>query len=416
MYASTPTKLDLATFGAMTGLHPLHMAQVFVTSQERQRDTNCGRALAQYEWQDADAVSREEIARAIAAAESMIEQELGYHLLPTWDADEWQSVTQFWRPELTAWSMRDVRGLPLSVKPKWGQLVSGGIRGTTLLETAAPIAYSSLYGQTYKETATVIATVPAGTSACEIHAFYPGKNGAQAYEIRPIQVTVSGTTATIVFRRENAVLEAFQETLEVREVDGLVDANFLTTIDVYRVYNDPSTMANFLWLVSNCGCGGEAGCTACQFETQTACLNIRGRREDGWWTMTPAEWCADDSVYEYVAQSNPTRPDAIRLWYYSGYQDNNLACPATQLDRQWALTITRLALALIERPPCGCVGGMWERWQRDLAFAGGVEEYSTYNLSPSDLANPIGTRAGMVYAWKQINRFGAANARVAFPS
>lgn len=421
MYASTPTKLDLATFGTMTGLHPTHMAQVYVASNERAR-SNCGTALAQYEWQDADAISREEMARAIATAESMIERELGYHLLPSWDVDEWQGITQFWRPELTAWNMNDVRGLPLSVKPRWGQLISGGIRGTTLLQADAPITYSSLYSQEYQETATVLATVPEGTAACEIHAFYPGKNGARTYEIRPIVVSVSGTVATITFARENAVLERFQETLDVREVDGLVDANFLTTVDVYRVYNDPSTMANLLWLVSGCGCSGDSACSACTFETATACLNIRGRKDDGWWTMTPAQWCADEATWDYGCVVNPRRPDAVRLWYYSGYQnpeDLGLACPLTQLDKQMALTISRLALSLMERPPCGCAAGMWERWQRDLAFQGGAEEYSIYNLSPSDLNNPLGTRAGAVYAWKQISSggvLGTANARVAFPS
>jgi hypothetical protein len=143
MYASTPTKLPLATFARLLGLNPLHIAQVyFKPATSGTPRSNCSTVMAQYEWQDVDAVSREEIARAIREAETNIERELGFRLLPAWEEDEWQPTHRYFRPELTNLSNTDIRGYSQSVLPEWGWIVSGGRRAVSVLAAATAIAYT----------------------------------------------------------------------------------------------------------------------------------------------------------------------------------------------------------------------------------------------------------------------------------
>lgn len=416
MYASTPTKLPLATFARLLGLNPLHIAQVYFkpTTSQTPR-SSCARVMAQYEWQDVDAVSREEIARAIAEAENNIERELGYRLLPSWEEDEWQAAVRPFRPDLSNLSNTDLRGYSQSVQPNWGWLISGGRRAVTVLAASQAIAWSDADADGYDETGTVVAPVAAGQSACEVRIFYPGKSADPAFEIRPINVSIAGLVATITFRRELAVIESLQEAMEPEEVQGDVDASFLSAVDVYRVYNDPQTQATLMWnnKPGVCDCG-DSSCSVCSYTVQTACLNIIGQPRGGFFSYEPADWDASDSSFTKAALSIARQPDIVRLYYYSGLRDKSLACPTRDMDRAWQLAVTRYAVSMLDRPPCGCVAEIWERYRRDLAFTGGAEELATYNLLPSDLGNPFGSRAGAIEAWKRVASFGQANARLAY--
>ena len=69
----------------------------------------------------------------------------------------------------------------------------------------------------------------------------------------------------------------------------------------------------------------------------------------------------------------------------------------------WAVIVAHFAAALLRKPPCECNKLDFEHWQQDLAFAGGVGEASLFNLSAGELANPFGTRRGMIEAWRAVN-------------
>lgn len=414
MYATTPTKLPLATFAQILGMNPLHFAQVYFkpTTSETSR-SNCANVMLQHEWQGADAISREEIARAIAEAETNIERELGYRLLPSWEVDEWQATSRYNDRALSNFNSRDIRGYPQSVRAAWGNIISGGQRATTLLGADRPITYSDDDLDGYDETATVTATVAAGTSACEVRVFYPGKSAAPEWEIRPARVAVVGVTATIIFRRELAVLEALQEALEPNEVEGDDDAAFLEEVDVYRVYNDPSAPATLLWNnFSVCGCGS-SGCPTCEYSAQTGCLNIIGDPLLGNLSYSPAEWDADANGFTILALTPARQPDIVRLWYYAGLRDKSQACPLRDMDRAWQRTVANYAASMLDRPPCSCVQERWERLRVDRAFTGGAEETSSYTVTASDLGNPLGTRHGAIEAWRRINSRGQVRADVA---
>lgn len=419
MYADAPTKLPLADFARFMGMHPLHFAQVTFQptgAQARRLASNCDVPVVQYSWQNADAVGRDEIARAIADAEAMLEKELGFRLLPSWEVEEWRPTVRPWKKELFNLSNTDLRGFDQAVKVRWGWLVSGGRRSQTLIEAASPVVYTDADADGYDETATVTAAVAASQDAAELRLFYPGKSGAPKYEIRPLlSASVAGLVATITFRRENAVLEDLQEEWQAEGVDGADDANFLTTADVYAVANDPQEPAHLLWenIDDSCDCGQDS-CPKCSFATQVACLNIRGDPKNGWFSYWPATWDASAETFSAAEFNVKRQPDAVRLWYLAGHRDKSLSFPNRDLDPAWARTVAVLAASLLDRPPCECVKAGWERWARDLAFSGGAEELATYNLSSRLLDNPFGTQAGAVHAWRQVLREGEAAARVAF--
>lgn len=420
--ATTKTKLSLDRWFQIIGVHPAHANGVFFGDSP----SVCAQPWLQQPWQAADRLGREEVARAIAQAEADIEYHLGYRLLPDWEEDEWQLTERLWRKELINLSVTDIRGMAQTVEAKWGYFVSGGIRASTLIEAARPIVYTDEDGDGYDEIATVTATVEAGRDPCEVHIYYPVSNamvltgGEDQWEIRPIDVSITGVTATIRFRREQAVLpELFQDYFppaddsHLRGVDGAVNGNFLETVDVYRVHNDPQTQVSFLWEPFGSGCGcNNSGCVLCAYNTQTGCLMLRSEPRQSVVSYRPATWNADDEDFDAAGWAVNRQPNLARLFYYAGWRDKRQACPTVRMDPEWERTVAYYAAALLDRPICECnnIRAWVDHWQKDLAIRG--EE--GLQVSSSDLDNPFGTRRGAVYAWKRVNREGAAVGRAVF--
>ena len=408
MVQETPTKLSLSQFARIMGIGPLHFwGTQFVgpNNTPSTQHVSCDNGYPQYEWQDAGASSREEIARAIATAEASIEQYLGYRLLPDWEYEEWRHFPRPIRPELINIGFRDVRGYPLSVKARWGHILSGGVRASTLIHAAAAIVWTDADGDTYKETGTIVVATSV-TDATQVRVYYPGHSGDERWRIRPITVVFAGGNATITFRRELCVVETILESIDVNLViaDGAVDADFLGTVDVYRVYNDPSTQVTFLWEPQvTCGCG-DSSCLNCQYTVQAGCFHLRHDPSLGLVVPWPGTWDATTATFSSDQWADSRSPDMVRLYYYAGLRDRGQTYPTVEMDRDWARTVSYFAAALLDRPPCGCNSEMWDRWRADLAFVSGATELGSYQISPNDLENPFGTRRGAVYAWGQVNQ------------
>lgn len=414
--ASTPTKLPLDTWARIFGLHPLHFNQVRLEGQE---DTICNHIYFQHEWQTADHVSREEIARAIAEAEDKIESALGYHLKPSWEVDEWRPTTRPYRPEHVNYNSSDVRGYKQTVKANWGYLISGGIEAKDLVDAGASIVYTDIDSDGYDETATVIvATVAVDPN--EIAIFYPGEDGEDSWEIRPTNVVISGGNATITFRRELVVVPEKLELFDIEgaEAIGETDADFLDEVDVYRRYNDPQTQASFLWEPFAAGwcsaCNG-SGCSICAYTTQTGCLITRGDPRQGIVGFSPASWNSDDNTFDSEGWTLNRMPDIVRLYYYSGWR-NKCQRYISRMDPEWERTVAYMAASLLDRPACDCAKGDWSRWRQDLTLMAGDADGNPIYRDPSGLMgqsvldNPFGSRMGEVYAWRKVRNLQVAQA------
>lgn len=406
--AETVTKLPLDRWAELVQLNPIHFNQCHIPSQ--QNNQACQGGWFQRDWQDTDRVSREQLASTIAQAEEMIESQLGYRLLPTWEVAEYHSFEgRPNRPEHYNLSGMDVRGRRTGVKLDWGYFVTGGIEAKTLIDDALTITWSDENGDSFKDKGTVVCTVDADTLQCEVELFYPGHAGDARWRIRPITVSIVGITATITFKRELAVLEDLQSGYDVRGVDFTDDAKFLTTVDAYRHYNDPSTQVTLLWENGGCGCLSGA-CGSCTFNAQTGCLRVRGDDRQSFVAVSPALWDADTDSYSALSPAVGAEPDAVTAYYRAGWRNNSLACSSDVMDLDLAIAVAVLSASLLDRKVCDCRGTeeAVARWQHDTAVQSGATEVKR-SVAKSC---PFGTTAGALEAWRRINRPGVQKARI----
>lgn len=417
----TPTKLTLDRFARIIGINPLHFWGVDITQLSRTggQGPACSQAIFQYDWQDADRVGREDVARAIAEAENDIETLVGYRLLPTWERDEWRPTTRPYRHEMTNYSNTDIRGLAQLVEAKWGYMVSGGVRATTLLDADAAVTYanSGIPPAAYLNIGTVTLTLAEAIDDREVAVFYPGHAAEERWRIRPVKVSHVGLDYTIEIRRELLLVEDYLETYDLANLgaaNGVEDPPFLTTVDVYRVYNDPSTQVSFLWEDGNACCGCVDGtCTICAYGTATGCFLMRGDPRLSMLAIHLADWDADTLAFGASSVCPRRQPDLVRLWYQAGWRDQSQASPMDDMDDRWARIVAHLAASKLDRPICACSTMYMKRWQSDLAFSSGADETGTYSLTQSDLGNPLGTTRGAIEAWRAVTRPGAAIAGAA---
>lgn len=409
--AETLTRLPLDEWFRIIGIDPLHANQVYVAPA-----TVCEQPWFQFPWQDVDRIGREDIALAIAQAEADIERELHYRLLPTWEVDEWRPTVRPWRKELFNTNSLDVRGFQQTVFTNWKQFISGGIEAKDLVPPAgAAILYSGDDGDGYDKVATVEQAVTF-TDPCEVAIYYPGEGGADEWEIKPISVSIDAGIATIVFRREQCVLPELMAYLRDPDIprpaglEGTDNDNFLTTVDVYRHWNDPQQQVTFLWEpFAVCDCG--TGCQLCAFSAQTGCLMQREDPRIGAVSYRPGAWNADDASFDSAIWAVGRQPDLARLWYRAGLRNRSLACPTRTMDPEWARIVAYYAAALLDRPVCECnnVHAWIDHWRQDLAP--NLENVS-FQISPEDLNNPFGTRRGAIFAWRRVRQEGGVTEAV----
>jgi hypothetical protein len=399
--ASTPTKLPLSTFAKNLGMHPLHFEQVRLET-----NPHCSEIMVQYSWQNSDHVSREEIAIAISQAEEKIENQLGYRLGPSWEVDEWKGVVGPKQPEF--FHLRQdtfMNGRSASQQAEWGYFISGGVEAKSFI-FKPDITWTDEDGDGYFETGTVTFTTVV-TDINEIEAYYPGKDGDATFQIRPITVNILAGVATVTFRRELCVKLSFLEAIdEPQGVDGLDDGNFLTAVDIYRHYNDPSQQVTFLWepLTFGCGCG-TGGCPRCAYNAATGCLMSRGDPRQSILGYSVADWNVDDQAFSAAVWPMTRQPDITRLYYRSGWRNKSQRFANSRMDPYWERVVTYMAAAMLDRPPCDCAADVWYRYRRDLTLVDGSTENDAnpiFRQPTGTLDNPFGTKAGEVMAWREV--------------
>jgi len=378
--ASIRTQLPLDTFAKLVGIHPLHFNQVEV--QDLAPATDASAPFLQHEWQLADRIGREALAREIRSVEDQILPWLGFSPLAQWYEDDIATTrpnASYLNPNYKLWNEQ----------LEHAKVLSGGVEAWTLISNEA-VVYTDEDFDGYSETATVGCATTV-TEAEEISICYPN-SVASEWEIRPITVTIVGGVATIVCRREQLVIAAAMEELTPRSVDGLDDANFLTTVDVYRHWNDPSDQGQLEW-ISTTVPGG--------LNTQTVCLVLRDSRL-GIAMIQPATWDATTEAFTFNCASWSGRPDKMLLRYYAGEKQ-------FVMDPQWAYVITALTCAQIDRPLCGgdTVQALIKYWKEDksLRYSSPNGDAFAWLARKSTLDNPLGTTRAAEYAWRMIQQY-----------
>lgn len=394
--------LPLDRFAQVIGLDPRHFRQVSTTYKP---NNTCATIWKEHAWQESDAISRDDIAEALHQAEEVFADHLGYSVRPEWVVGERRRTPQPADKGLYATASLNYQGFNLSLPLRRGHFIQGGIKTHTLVHASVGVVYSDADTDGYAETATITFATTV-TDEQELAVFYPGKSGADQWEIRPFRTcAIAAGVATMTFWKHQFVLESLIEALEPGEVNGDLNANFLTTVDVYRRHTDPTSQCTFIWDPLAESCNGEC----CDPTSQSGCLVPRDydagivAYQAATYDATTGEWTAADLT-------EGRNPEQLLLYYYAGYQDKRRKYPLIQMDPEFERAICYYALTLLRREICSCtnIEGLMNYWTTDMATRtpGGA----TFQLSSKVLDNPMGTTRAAVNAWNLIQRRSLARA------
>ncbi len=416
------TILSLPYYARIMGIDPVNFqgataGSIFPVIPNRNKDV-----WPRYSWQASDRVSHEDLARAIYQAERDIAEVLGYWEGPIWISEEIRPFPRHYRRDVWRYSGQDVRMNAVSIKTQWGKVISAGQRATgsgpvcTATVASGSLAYTDEDGDGFAETATISFSTTL-TNSCELKVFFTGTEAALEWEIRPPRSkAISGGIATLVFDSwlfiDPDVLAYYPTEAGQHAIDISTTANYVTTVEVYREYTDPtSASAIFYWEPTPTGIGanlfctscGGSGCAACTLTTQDGCLHIREPNQ-GIVVPTPASYDESTGVWSFNCYSVCRDPDFVQIYYYCGEISNESRSGRTceELPNDLAMAIAELATTRLERPMCAGTNiiALQAHWREDLARSGEV----SYALSLGDLNNPFGTQRGAIQAWRRVGK------------
>ena len=127
------TLLSLDRYAKIMGIPPAHFWGAYAASISPQVfPVECGAIWMQYPWQNADRVSRLELAEAIQVAEYDLAKAIGFWPGPVWTENE---RVPYPRPYLREYvgRGRDIRTFMKSVEVQWKNVLSIGSRALTLI-------------------------------------------------------------------------------------------------------------------------------------------------------------------------------------------------------------------------------------------------------------------------------------------
>lgn len=387
------TLLSIDRFARIINYSPMLMHGVYVVQDELQPDSSCSDPVLMYTWQPRGGgrPGRAEIIQAIAQAEDSIYRALRFSPAARYFEDD---VIITGRPTYPG------RARGLGLRASNYHFIEPGVEAYAFLDNP-PIMWTDADGDGYSEQGSVQVSVPTGTTVDDICAFFPGMGTDYAWEIRPLRVTIDGNIdmATIVFSRHLCVLPDLQERLNAAGVDGIPDANFISEMNVYRRYSDPTQAAVLSW-----NCGGCGVCSSCTYTTQSACLSILDQR-NSLLLVQPATWDADALTWNTDWPCWIDFPIRARLNYRAGFRDRKLPRPLAEMAPELERAVTYLALSYLDRDwlTCEQVRNLQAHWRFDLAKTESTSaQSSSFKLDNMLLRSPFGTTRAAIYAWRVI--------------
>lgn len=219
---------------------------------------------------------RDIISRGLQSAYATMTERLRYTVKPDYQVNEFVHIPD--------------RACLLSQQTlftEFAHLIEFGTRAITLIEAGATIVYSDADGDGVDDTATV--TVTTSHDADEVQVFFKVADGAysaanEKWQI-PATVTKSGTTATIVFNRFDCVQPSIWSAPynapnyrnDARNMANTGDVlDFITEVDVYRVYSDSTDAVNVITFTGTNGAPEETAVTATVLDGETGAFRVTG--------------------------------------------------------------------------------------------------------------------------------------------
>lgn len=424
LYDDAPAPaLPLETWRELLGFNPWHfwgLSNRSVPNILSEQTRTCDGLTRQYAWQQGDAAGRSDILTAIATAEAMLFEHLGY-----WPGTRYAAVT-------TEWPKRQWRAVTahprLSVQLQEREVQALGFESITLLGTASvggDLAYSDEDGDGLTDTFTItLAGVSATLEADQVAIYVPaadrfdGSERSERWRVRPVRASLSGTTLTVIGRAWTAVRPLLYEGVPTAAPTGGGGPAGL----------DPSDAAIYCQSLEVCTRACDSDGTT--LDTAQAVLAWDTRPDYlGAWCCAPGDGTNSSdpaAVARVIARagiadarrgivlpaaaarsadgvwsaSYPTCWTPDRVLVRGRFGAGTVDRPPVELARAVAM----LAAAVLARPICACadVNRQLYYYQFDLTLAGRQDEL--YSTRDPDLDNPFGTRRGAVLAWKSIKR------------
>jgi len=408
------TGLSLNRWLALMGFNPWHSYQL--VNSLIPLNAQCSTIMNEYDWQFADRAGRANVRTAIRRAEDLMRQYTLINPVPAY-----REVTLQY-PKLG--DTRFMRLLDIGADGQWltVALPEGEIRCLGIPSDSTPdtvlLIYSDDDGDGLYETATTTATVPSGTTVDEVIArFVPSDCGpVSPPEVAPRSVTISGTTATVVFDTWTLVRPVRYQGAASGPLDpgnGVAPGATVCAqaISIFRRHCDPTgtttdtCMALLTWETQpwpawgNC-CSPAPNNNSDPAATATALCRATIRdAQAGIVAFGQAAYDSTTGTWMSVCNWSRCRPpDSVTIRYQAG-----LPLDGIEMQHNEAVVVARLAAAELARPICACTSANKElsEWQWDISRTGATDQLYS---APNDLTNPLGSRRGQIYAYRYMTR------------
>lgn len=387
MKATVETQLGLYQWGKILGINPWELSQ-FGRGFPEENYQQCPHVWFQFPWQE-DALTRDEVAEAISNAEALLARELHY-----WPAPKYVEETIANPKFRYGWKGGMIR-------TTWSKVIGGGVMTRSLIDDTVVPVFSDFDGDSLDERVTL--TVPTTvTDPDEIAVYYPEIERDtpldETWRIKPLRVTIAGGVATIVGHATQFARPTLYTVYDPQSLDVTDPTNYVTSVEVYRVYRDVQYDAENLsqgWALWDEPAGP---CTEvpCTQTSSPICLG---------------EYDAElgYSLYTYTDDTCLTwrAPDRLRLRYLAGVPQVNGG-----MDPEYAKIVTYLSVAMLPTEACGCErSNRIIHYWRSLPIEG--EEYARFRpIMFSEILSATGEKRGGIYAWKklmQLRQYGGAS-------
>lgn len=400
-------------------------------------DDGCVETVKGYAWQAANRPGREDIARAIRNAEDVFLQEAKFSVAPRF-VEELVAFPRYYDPRLANRGVSDANGRWMAVRVGEGYVQKLGVETYTALSLALPITLSDADGDGVWDTfvSDAFATSLIESQVNEIEVYYASADrldsepAGEAWRIAPVSVVVTGGSATVRGRAWQVTAPIKQQSASGVALDVATASSYVTTIDVYRHWCDPTGLtagtvqATLTWETPPwpSGCCGDTTLTftdASGDPSALATLLARAGIRDstlGLVYLGESVYDASSGFWSAVSWGGCRPPDKALIRYQAGYPLENgryASAPYRngKVSERMVRIIAMLSAAKLGRSidACSVSNRLLTEMQFDLARSSGANDES-YGLTTREVLNcPWGTRRGAVLAWKEAQRLEVAH-------
>lgn len=401
MYATTiKPLLTLEEWREHVQFNPYALAQIGEGFGSQWRH-GCSDVTYQFAWQSEDMLSREEILQAIADAEDMFAHEMGFYPAPRYFEGERVNYPLLKQVDMFN-SMYTYDGHRKPVRTQWKYIQQVGVQYLEAISAGAAVVYSDSDGDGINDLLTITATVAAGTDPSTVCAFMVAADRLNKpqdfYEIRPLEVSISGTTATLTAPSWVGVKLAKYMGVNPQSLDVTDAGNFITTADVYYRKVDLSQAGSLVWENR----WGYCDDPPCSSAIQGACFGIHDATM-GYITPQPATWDADADEWALACLARGETPDRVVVNYVAGYPRED----SGKMFAPFARAITALSVTLLAKRKCGCsrTNQILDYWQ-NFPGEGEVSKENRRVIATFEKLNSTwGAKQGAIEAWNTCKNY-----------